>query len=68
MRTDIALVQKEPGTELEFPAVTVCNNNKVHCGNLRDLIEKCETQVRPNAEPGLIAVAATVDFTPFIAQ
>jgi hypothetical protein len=30
---------------LEFPAVTVCNNNKVHCGNLRDLIEKCGSQV-----------------------
>jgi len=26
--------------ELEFPAVTVCNANKVHCEHLRDLIIK----------------------------
>ena len=27
--------------EVEFPAVTICNENRVHCGNLYDLIVNC---------------------------
>ena len=27
---------------LEFPAVTICNENKVHCGNLHAAIEECD--------------------------
>ena len=25
----------------EFPAITICNQNRVHCGHLYDLIENC---------------------------
>ena len=28
-------------THIEFPAVTVCNSNRVHCGHLYDAIENC---------------------------
>ena len=27
--------------EVEFPAVTICNENRVHCGNLYNLIVNC---------------------------
>ena len=27
--------------QLEFPSVTVCNSNRVHCGHLYNLINKC---------------------------
>ena len=29
--------------QITFPAVTVCNQNRVDCGRLRDLVEKCVT-------------------------
>ena len=31
--------------EVEFPSVTICNQNRVHCGNLYQLIVNC-TKVR----------------------
>ena len=27
--------------QVEFPAVTICNQNRVHCGNLYNLILQC---------------------------
>ena len=27
--------------EVEFPAITICNENRVHCGNLYNLIVNC---------------------------
>lgn len=27
--------------QLEFPSVTVCNNNRIHCGHLYTLINTC---------------------------
>ena len=27
--------------EVEFPSVTICNQNRVHCGNLYQLIVRC---------------------------
>ena len=33
---------KEYKSLLEFPSVTICNLNKVHCGNLNALIERCD--------------------------
>ena len=38
----ITTVSKEYKNLLIFPAVTVCNLNRVHCGNLNDMIEKCD--------------------------
>ena len=31
--------------QINFPAVTVCGQNRVHCGNLRDVVTRCETNV-----------------------
>ena len=28
-------------TKLNFPSVTICNSNRVHCGHLYDLIYSC---------------------------
>ena len=28
-------------TRLNFPSVTVCNSNRIHCGHLYDLIQDC---------------------------
>ena len=38
----ITTVTTEPQSILEFPSVTICNLNKVHCGNLYDMIARCE--------------------------
>ncbi len=32
----------EQQASVPFPGVTVCNQNRVHCGNLYDLITTCE--------------------------
>ena len=37
--TDFVVVNQ---AELEFPAVTICNANRVHCGNLHNFILTCE--------------------------
>ena len=29
-------------SNVTFPSVTICNSNRVHCGHLYDLINKCE--------------------------
>ena len=28
-------------TKINFPSVTICNKNRVHCGHLYDLIQNC---------------------------
>ena len=33
----------EHNNALDFPAVTICNSNRIHCGNFYDLILKCST-------------------------
>jgi hypothetical protein len=35
-------VKLEQSNGLSFPAVTICNANKVHCGNLHKLILECK--------------------------
>ena len=37
--------------EVEFPAVTICNENRVHCGNLYNLIVNC---TKVNISNGII--------------
>ena len=40
IRTRIG-IQSQP--LLNLPSVTICNSNKVHCGNLYKLVDGCET-------------------------
>lgn len=40
VKTDVRLTYD---SSQEFPSVTLCNNNRVHCGRLHDLILDCET-------------------------
>ena len=48
---DIALNKVTTTTTLEqqaslpFPGVTICNQNRVHCGNLYDMISACEAEL-----------------------
>ena len=37
----ITTVKNEYQDKLEFPSVVICNSNRVHCGNLHEMIEKC---------------------------
>ena len=32
---------QDPRTPFEFPAVTICNANRIHCRNMLDLVEQC---------------------------
>lgn len=36
--TTVSLVSN---TSLDFPTVTICNSNRVHCGRLAKLIQRC---------------------------
>ena len=38
----VTTVSKEYKSLLTFPSVTICNLNRVHCGNLNKMIEKCD--------------------------
>ena len=38
VETNIELVQAK---ELDFPAVTICNANRIHCGELHNFIKDC---------------------------
>ena len=42
-------VKRQTVNQFEFPAVTLCNKNKVHCGNLRDHIEYLRGVLQENA-------------------
>ena len=37
----VTTVSREYKSLLTFPSVTICNLNRVHCGNLNELIDKC---------------------------
>ena len=39
----VTTVSKEYKSLLTFPSVTICNLNRVHCGNLDKMIKRCET-------------------------
>ena len=34
-------VTLEQNSSIEFPSVTICNENRVHCGNLHNYIKIC---------------------------
>jgi hypothetical protein len=36
-------VTLEQRASLPFPGVTLCNQNRVHCGNLYDMVQDCES-------------------------
>ena len=38
----VTTVSKEYKSLLTFPSVTICNLNRVHCGNLDNMIKRCE--------------------------
>ena len=38
----VTTVSKEYKSLLTFPSVTICNLNRVHCGNLNEMIEICD--------------------------
>ena len=40
-------INVEKRTFLEFPAVTLCNNNLIHCQHLFDMIAECEKDSSP---------------------
>ena len=42
-------VKRQTVNQFEFPAVTLCNKNKVHCGNLRDHIKYLRGVLQENA-------------------
>ena len=37
----VTSVSKEYKSLITFPSVSICNLNRVHCGNLNEMIEKC---------------------------
>ena len=38
----VTTVSKEYKNLLTYPSVTICNLNRVHCGNLNDMIVNCD--------------------------
>ena len=38
----VTTITNEFKSTLMFPSVTICNLNKVHCGNLYEMIARCE--------------------------
>ena len=38
----VTTITNEFKSTLMFPSVTICNLNKVHCGNLYEMIGRCE--------------------------
>ena len=37
--TDVKVIQN---SSIEFPSVTICNTNRVHCGNLLKYVSTCQ--------------------------
>ena len=50
--------------EVEFPAVTICNENRVHCGNLYDLIVNCTKVIIRTIFKVNLAIIFYLKFTP----